>query len=271
VRSIWNGQLVLDLPGMGGLPIQLASANEDTTVHLTTLHEKCKTPINLLKWCPACEVVVEKPVKGKVVAKETVKGYEHEKGQFVVLTDYELEALDIISDKTITVREFVPSVNPLHHDRNYYLIPPKHAAHAMFYGVLRDTMWETETVAIGQFTFREREHLCTIWPTPTALVLTTLRYQDEVRQPDFDTPGATEVEAREIMRTAIGMLSNPVLDWSRYQNGRLAAMQGIIEAKLNGGAFALVKPEPQPQVEPEEWLENLKQSVAKKRRRKEKV
>jgi len=260
MRSIWNGQLVLDLPGMGGLPIQLASANEDTAVHLTTLHGKCKTPIKLQKWCPTCQTVVE----------ETVKGYKHE-DQYVVLTDYELEALDIISDKTITVREFVPSVNPLHHDRNYYLIPPKHAAHAMFYGVLRDTMWETETVAIGQFTFREREHLCTIWPTPTALVLTTLRYQDEVRQPDFDTPGATEVEAREIMRTAIGMLSSPVLDWSRYQDGRQAALHGIIEAKLSGGAHALVKQPQLPQVEPEEWLENLKQSVAKKRRRKEKV
>jgi len=269
MRSIWNGHLVLDLPGMGGLPIQLGSANEDTSIHFKTLHSKvdgktgkelCGTPVKQQYWCPTCEVVVGKD-------DPTLKGYELEKptktspGKYLHLSEYDLGALDLISDKTITVREFVSTVDPLHFDKHYYLMPPEHASHQSFYGVLRDTMWETGMTGIAQFTMREREHLCAIWPTAFALMLTTLKYREEVRQPDFKCPGHTDEDAREVMRLAIGLLSKPALDWNEYQDNHRIATMEVINAKLAGDTYMAVKPKAVPELDPEEWLENLKQSV----------
>jgi len=258
MKSIWNGHLVL---GLTALPIGLGSANEDKDVHLKTLHKECEQPIQQQRWCPTCGVI----------AQDIVKGYVHE-GQIVVLPDYDLELLKMLSDKTITVREFVPSVDPLHFDKNYYLIAPEQPAFAMIYGVLRDAMFETGTVAVAQFTFREREHLCAIRPGPFALVLTTLRYQDEVREPDFPCPGATEPEARELMRQAISLLYTPGLDWSQYRDGRRAGLLQLINSKLSDESVVFTKPQALPEQSGEDMLDNLRASVAEiERRRKEQV
>jgi DNA end-binding protein Ku len=262
MRSIWNGHLVLDLPGIGGLPIGLGSANEDTGVHFKTLHASCKTPIKQQKWCPTCEVVAE----------ETVKGFEHTKGEFVILTDSDLEPLDLLSDKTITIREFVPSVDPLHFDKNYYLLPPKQPAFAMMYAVLRDTMFDTGKVAIGQFIFREREQLCAIRPGLYALIATTLRYQEEVREPDFECPGASDLESRSVMSKVIDMLSSDYLDWSQYRDKHRDGVLEVVKAKLADTTFVPAAKEAVPELSAEDWLESLKESVAElSRRRKELV
>lgn len=265
-RAVWTGQLVF---GLTTLPIKLHSANESSSISFTTLHE-CEpcdavthqpgrhTPIKQLKWCPSCGDDVE----------EVVKGYELEKGSgsYVIMTDDDFDSLKLISDKTLVIREFVPSVDPLHFDKNYYIQPPEQPQAAMVYGVLRDTMLETGVVAIGQFTFREREHLAAIWPTPLALVLTTLHYRDEVREVDFHCPGGSEASLRELMGQAVELLSRPCLDWSQYSNGRNEALRQLIASKLDGTDFVPTVKEPVP-AGSVDMLENLRLSVAEFQRR----
>lgn len=255
MRSVWNGSIVF---GLASIPIKLGSASENTKISFKTLHAECGTPIKQLKWCPSCELVAE----------ETVPGYEYEKGKYLPMGD-SLDQLALISDKTITINEFVPSVNPMFFDKNYYVMPPEQPASAKIYGVLRDAMLKTGMTAIGQFTMREREHLAAIWPTPLALVLTTLHYHDEVRSPDFSCPGQSDEAGLALAEQAISMLAAPALDMSKYHDKHDQGVRSIIYSKLNGADYVPTVPEPLPQLDAADWLDQLRLSVEEISRRKE--
>src|SRR6201987_812455 len=120
MRTIWNGSISF---GLVNIPIGLALATQRNDVAFRTLHPECGTPIKQKRWCPFHEREVE--------ADELVKGWEVAKGQFVMVEDADLEAIERSSDsRTIDIGRFVKleEVDPIFFDRTYFLVPASAAA-----------------------------------------------------------------------------------------------------------------------------------------------
>lgn len=169
-RPVWAGTLAFALIN---IPVKLHKASRDAAVHFKNLHTICQTPINMRKWCAAC---------GKEVSQADLnKGYEIEKGKFVILTEKEIEAAAPEESKAIKVENVVDAseIPMIALDNFYYLVPSdKSSNHA--YALLTKALETKRQALIGRFVMRTREHLCYIQAWNHGLLLTALRWQDEL-------------------------------------------------------------------------------------------
>src|SRR6185436_603507 len=127
------------------------------------------------------------------------KGYEFEKGQFVVMSDEDFEKAKTESTETLDIREFVPleQISVAHLDSPYWLEPTKQGRKA--YALLREALEESGRVGVGTFVMRQREHLAALRPAGKALMVTTLRFIDEIRTADdLEIPGKEKLAQKEI-------------------------------------------------------------------------
>jgi len=152
------------------------AATEDRDVTFRQLHAVCHTPIRYQKWCPTCEKVLE--------AGEIVRGYEHARGQYVIVDDEALEALAEGTEKTVDVLHFVDlhEIDPVFFERSYYLEPDAGGGRA--YKLLQETLSQRGRVAISRVMLRSRPRLAAIRVGPEGiLTMQTLHYPDEIRSP----------------------------------------------------------------------------------------
>src|SRR5207247_1993990 len=166
MRTIWNGSISF---GLVSIPIGLAVATQRSDVAFRTLHRECGTPIKQKRWCPFHE--------REVSADEIVKGWEVAKGQFVIVEDADLEALERQTDgRTIEITQFVKveEVDPIFFDRTYFLAPGSAPAARRPYALLLQAMNEMEVAALGRMVIRGTEYICLIRPKGDALALETL-------------------------------------------------------------------------------------------------
>lgn len=120
---------------------------------------------------------------------EIVKGYEYEKGRFVVMTEADFEAADVEATQTIDIRDFVlaADIPPSYFEQPYYMEPQKTGAKA--YALLREALRRSGRVGVATVVLRQREHLAALEPSGRALVLTTMRFAHEIRPADsLDLP-----------------------------------------------------------------------------------
>lgn len=132
---------------------------------------------------------------GKVVEwNDVVKGYEYEKGEYVVLTDEDFRRANVEASRTIDIQTFVArdAISPYYFDTPYYLVPDKNGERV--YALLREALEQSQKLAVATFVLRSRQHVAALMPVDEIIVLNTLRYQDEI-QPHPDVAAAVAKKA----------------------------------------------------------------------------
>src|SRR5689334_12918090 len=259
MRTIWNGSISFGLVNIPvGLALATAPKARQSDVSFRTLHRECKTPIRNKRWCPTHD--------REVGPDEIVKGWEVAKGEFVIVEDADLEAIERNDEsRSIDINRFVKldEVDPVYLDRTYYLSPATTPAARRPYVLLLEAMRQAGMGAIGRFVLRGAEYFCLIRPKGDALALETLflaedvRSQAEIDEAVSDTKvKAPELElANQVMQSLVGEFEPEELV-SEYR-GNLRTM---LEAKLNGQE--ITKPEPVVETPVVDLMEALKASVA---------
>ena len=260
MRTTWNGSLSF---GLVTIPVGLApatkSAARQSDVSFRLLHRECLTPIKQKRWCPTHDREVQQD--------ELVRGWEVAKGQFVVVEDEELEAIERSDDsRAIEIARFVElgDVDPVWFDRTYFLVPATAPAQRRPYRLLVEAMREAGVGAIGRFVRAGRESLCLVRGKGDALVLETLFLAEDVNsQAEIDEAIAeTELKKPELA------LAQQLIDGLRgsFDPADLTSnyrrdLRALLEAKLRGEEITV----PEPAAEPAQvidLLEALQASVA---------
>jgi DNA end-binding protein Ku len=264
MRTTWNGSLSF---GLVSIPVGLAPATKpaarQSDVSFRLLHRECATPIKQKRWCPTHD--------REVSQDEIVRGFEVTKGQYVVVEDEDLEAIERSDDsRSIEITSFVPqgSVDPVYLDRTYYLVPAAPTAQRRPYVLLLAALQETRMAALGRFVRAGRESLCLVRAKGDALALETLFLAEDVySQAEIDEAvEATEVKkselalARQVIEGLAGEFEPADLT-SEYRRD----LRALIESKLRGEE--LVVPEPIVEAPVVDLMEALKASVAAAKKR----
>jgi DNA end-binding protein Ku len=260
MRVTWNGSLSF---GLVSIPVGLAPATKpaarQSDVSFRMLHRECLTPIKQKRWCPTHD--------RELAPDEIVKGWEVAKGQFVIVEEAELEALERHDDsRTIGIERFVPlgDVDPIWMDRTYFLVPGAAPAQRRPYKLLLEAMEEAGVGAVGRLVRSGRESLCLVRPRGSGLVLETLYLVEDVySQAEIDEAmGETDLKKAELdlARQIVDGLQaefDPVDLTSGYRRD----LRELLEAKLKGEEIVAPEPteEPAPAVD---LIEALKASVA---------
>ena len=196
MRVTWNGSLSF---GLVSIPVGLAPATKpaarQSDVSFRLLHRECMTPIKQKRWCPTHD--------RELAPDEIVKGWEVAKGQFVLVEEAELEALERHDDsRTIDIERFVPlaDVDPVWMDRTYFLVPGAAPAQRRPYKLLLEAMEESGVGAVGRLVRSGRESLCLVRARGKGLVLETLYLVEDVySQAEIDEAmEATQVKKAEL-------------------------------------------------------------------------
>jgi DNA end-binding protein Ku len=263
MRTTWNGSLSF---GLVTIPVGLAPATAPkaraSDVTFRTLHRECGTPIKQKRWCPVHE--------REVTNDELVKGWEVSKGQFVIVEDADLEAIEQRdTSRAIEISRFVPlaEVDPLFFDRTYFLAPSSAEAQRRPYVLLLNAMKETGMAAIGRMVIRGNENFVLIRPKDDALVLETLFLAEDVRsQAEIDEAvEAVDVQEPEL-ELARQLIDSLVGDWEpeALQSEYRQNLRNLLEAKLAGEEITM--PEPVADAPVVDLMEALKKSVAASKR-----
>ena len=171
-RPYWKGQIRLALVS---IPVEIYSATKSgATVAYNQIHEPTGQRVKYEKVVPGV---------GPVDANEIVKGFQYEKGSYVLLDDDELEAVKLESKKTLELTQFVDAneIDMIYFEKPYYVVPADDLAEEAFV-VLREALRRTKKVGLGQLALRGREYVVTLKPCGKGMVLETLRYADEVNK-----------------------------------------------------------------------------------------
>lgn len=232
MRSMWKGILSF---GLVSVPVCLGKATETRDISFRQVHSTDGGRIRFQRVCSAC---------GEVVPyADLAKGYEQADGEIVVLTDSDFADLPLPSAKTIAVDKFVPAgqVDLLSRNGSYYIWPDakagKAAAHA--YALLRDALADSGKVGIARVALRSRESLAVLSVRGKSLVLTTLLWSDEVREPDMELPEEGTASKAEASMAAqlIGAFSGD-FDPADYHDGYREALEAVVAAKVAGTEVA---------------------------------
>ena len=266
MRTIWNGSLSFGLVNIPvGLALATAPKARQSDVSFRTLHAECKTPIRQKRWCPTHD--------REVGPDEIAKGWEVAKGEFVVVDDADIEAIQLADDsRAIDINAFVPmeQVDPVYFDRTYYLAPASAAAARRPYVLLLEAMKETGMAALGRFVLRGAETFCLIRPRGDALALETLFLNEDVRSQAEIEEAVDETDVRDaelgLARQVIDALANDFAPESLESQYR-RDLHAMLEAKLAGEEIA--KPEPVAETPVIDLMEALRASVAQTAKKKE--
>src|SRR5665647_97740 len=177
VQGIWSGTISFSLVA---IPVQLVKAVEPGRVSFRTLHNKDYSPLARRMFCPEEEVIVP--------PEEIIRGYEIGPGNYIPVTDEELESVSPERSRTIEIVEFIDmkEVDTVYYDHPYYLVPLSGGEKA--YRLLVEAMRRTNKAGLAKFVLREREYLVAIKSVQGALVLITLHYHEEILPDEALTP-----------------------------------------------------------------------------------
>ena len=229
-RPIWRGSLSF---GLVALPVQLHTAVRENRPKFRLLHAKDKSPIKYERVCQR---------DGTSVAwEDLVKGYEYQKGRYVVLTKDDFKAAALDKDRRVQVSDFVPAdaIDDRYFDQPYYLVPDKGGEHA--YAVFNRALEETGRIGIGKVVMRERQHLVAVESIDNRLVLTMLRFASEVVEPPaLATVDGAKVAAKEI-KLATDLIAALAADWKpeQYKDDYQENLKEVINSKLKGETIEL--------------------------------
>jgi DNA end-binding protein Ku len=253
VRATWKGFLKISLVN---IPIKVFPATESSaTISFNQLHGECQTRIQQKKWCPHCE--------REVANSELVKGYEFEKGRYVVLDEDDFDKVRPESTRVIDLVQFADesAVDPMYVDRAYYLAPDGPMG-ADAFAVMRDGM--KGKVGVGKLALYGREYLVAVKPQGKGIVMYTLHHAAEIRsidQVEDLNSVTTQVKPQEIKlaKQVIETFDGP-LDLASYKDEYREGLQQIIDAKIAGEAI-VAPAEPEAPAKVVNLMDALKRSL----------
>ncbi|MDT9597450.1 non-homologous end joining protein Ku [Sphingosinicella rhizophila] len=229
-RAYWKGQIRLALVS---IPVEIFSATKSgATIAFNQIHEPTGKRIKYEKVVPGV---------GPVEAEDIVKGFQYEKGSYVLLEEDELEAVKLESKKTLELTQFVDhdEIDVLYYEKPYYVVPADDLAEEAFI-VLREALRRTKKVGLGQLALRGREYVVSIKPCGRGIVLETLRYADEVNKAQGYfrdiADAAPDEELLDLAETLIEK-KTAAFDPSKFHDRYVDALHDLIERKrkLKGG------------------------------------
>jgi DNA end-binding protein Ku len=222
---MWKGSLAF---GLVNIPIELYSATRDHRPKFRLLHAKDEAPVKYERVCQS---------EGKPVAwEDLVKGYEYQKGQFVVLTKDDFKTAALEKTKTIDILDFVDpkEVDERYFETPYYLLPAKGAERA--YALLREAIRESGRIGIAKIILRDAQHLAAVESIGDALVLTMMRFADELADlSEFKFPKAEGIRQPE-MKMALQLIDSLASSWEpdKYTDEYKENLMKVIQAKIKG-------------------------------------
>jgi DNA end-binding protein Ku len=226
-RAYWKGQIRLALVS---IPVEIFSATKSgAQIAFNQIHEPTGKRIKYEKVVPGV---------GAVDPEEIVKGYQYEKGSYVLLDDEELEAVKLESKKTLELTQFVDydDVDVLYFEKPYFVVPADDLAEEAFI-VLREALKRTRKVGIGQLALRGREYLVSVKPCGRGIVLETLRYADEVNKArDYFRDIGEAKPDEELLDLAETLIERKTADFdaSKFHDRYIEALEELIERKRKG-------------------------------------
>jgi DNA end-binding protein Ku len=227
VRSTWKGFLRVSLVN---IPVKVFPATESAaSISFNQLHAECQTRIQQKRWCPHCE--------REVPNSELVKGYEFEKGRYVVVTDEDMQKVRVESTRVINLSQFTDdtAIDPIYVDRAYYLAPDGAMA-ADAFAVMREGM--VGKAGVGKVALYGREYLVAIKPQKKGLVMYTLHHDAEIRSIDEieelnSVPTKVKPEEMKLAKQVIATF-DAELDLKEYKDEYREGLRKIIDAKIAG-------------------------------------
>jgi DNA end-binding protein Ku len=226
MRAIWKGAVTF---GLVNVPVRLFAATESHDVSFRQVHV---TDGGRIKYHRVCSIDGEEVAYGDIA-----KGYETGDGQMVVLTDEDMAELPLTSSREIAVEKFVPSdqIDPLLYEKSYYLEPD--AASVKPYALLRQALLDTDRMAVVTVALRQRTTVAVLRVRGDYIVLQTMMWPDEVRQPDFNvTVDEAEVKKAEVQMAhlLVETLAGD-FDPDEFEDNYAAAVEELVQAKIEGG------------------------------------
>jgi DNA end-binding protein Ku len=226
MRAMWSGAVSF---GLVSVPVKAYSATQSHDIRFHQVHAADGGRIKYKRTCA---------IDGEVVEyADIVKGYETEDGELITLTEEDLDTLPTATGHEIDVIEFVPAdqIDPLLFDKSYFLEPEAKAAKP--YALLREALVQTERMAVVKVALRQRASIAVLRVRDKAIVLQTMLWPDEVREPDFDVL-QTEVELRPQEQTMAASLVESLgadFDPSQFHDDYRDAVEALIDRKRTTG------------------------------------
>jgi DNA end-binding protein Ku len=225
-RAIWKGSISF---GLVNIPIALYPATRREELKFRLLRESDLSPVNYKR-------VAEKDGK-EVPWNQIVKGYEYEKGKYVILKDEDFQRVDLEATQTVDIQDFVEQkeIDPIFFYKPYYLEPRKGGDKA--YALLRDALKDSGKVGIAKVVIKTREYLAGLKPEDGVLVLELMHFADELADPGkLHAPKNAEVGKRE-MNMAKSLIDSMSSKWNpeKYKDDYREALMEVIEEKVEAG------------------------------------
>jgi DNA end-binding protein Ku len=230
MRPIWSGTISF---GLVSVPVRMYSATQSKELRFHFLDRRDLTPIGYDK--------VRKDTGKSVPPDEIVRGFEIKKGEYVPIEDEDLDRLDIELTHTIDILDFVAleEIDPIYFRKAYYLLPEKSAEKP--YRLLVRALEETGKVGIAKVVIRNKQHLAAVRANDERLILETMYYPDEIREPEaVDGKGRLGKEEVEMAKSLVENLSDSFKP-DRYDDDYRKELLALIRAKAKGKEL----PEPQ--------------------------
>ncbi|MEQ1911646.1 MAG: Ku protein [Vicinamibacterales bacterium] len=226
-RPTWKGYLKISLVN---IPVKVFPATDaSATISFNQLHAECQTRIQQKRWCPTCQK--------EVPNTDIVKGFEFEKGRYVVMSEDDVEKVRVDSTRVINLEKFTDDVeiDPIYMDKPYYLAPDGPVAKEAF-AVIREGM--KGKAGIGKVALYGREYLIKVQPRERGLIMYTLRHASEIRSMDAidelaDMPETVKPAEVALAQQVIGTFEGSI-DFSDYRDDYQEGLREIIDAKITG-------------------------------------
>ena len=226
--------------GLVSIPTKLYTTNESGgDISFNMLHDADNARLKQQYICTKCNEVVDR--------EHTVKGYEHAKGQYVVLSGDELKALDAVATQTVSLEEFVPAsaVDPLYVEKSYYLGPDKGGERA--YKLLADAMVDTGLVGVASYSARGKAYIVLLRPFKQGLIMHQLRYAQEVKDwTEVPMPDLPEIKPAELglAKQIIQQIAHETFDPKTYKDDVQERMMDLIHKKIEGQEITMTPEAP---------------------------
>jgi DNA end-binding protein Ku len=247
--SVWKGHLTF---GLVSLPVKLFTAARSETLSFNQLHKHDNSRIKQVIYCQA----EDKPIP----RDEIVKGYEYEKGKYVVVQDEEIKKVAPKTAKVMEILEFVKAgdVDPVYLESSYYMAPDEGGEKP--YALLFEALKDTKYYAVAKIAMHNREHIVVVRPGERGMILHTMYYEDEVRRTEEFRTDTTKVTERE-MNLAKMLVESLAAEFEpgKYHDTYRTNLRQMIDAKVEGHK---VVETPEPRIAPViDIMEALKKSL----------
>jgi DNA end-binding protein Ku len=253
MRPIWGGSISF---GLVNIPVKLYLAAKSERVSFRMLHDKDEAPIQFRRFCSLEEAPVQ--------SDEIARGFEFEKGRFVLIEDEDFERIPKAASRTVDIVQFVgrEEIDPIFFETPYFLEPARGAERA--YALLREALRRSGKVGVARVALREREYVAAVHVVGSTIMMSTLRYADELREPAGLNIPAEGVELQpkqvDLALMLVEQLAAP-FDPQAFKDTYREQVAQMIQQKLAGMPLPEKAAAPAPMAQVVDLVEVLQRSI----------